>query len=685
MTTWPSLLDTTGIAADQPIADLLAWIRQPKIATDKTSLPGFSLARFQNNHRALADVIDVSAVVLDDDASGLTVEDIAAGLADVAAGVVYSTHSSTPGAPRTRTILFVSRPMTAAEHSRVWTHVAALVKTRGLIADEQAKDASRLWFVPAIQPEATFYYAEFGAEPLDVDAILTLAPACEGEKALIVADDADDVTDADELAYRRDLYTAYLKTTPLIRCPQNRGHGDTNLFTVVQYGAYDLQLPTEDVLELVRAHYDPRNDRQWGDELEERVAHKSKTAKTGSTRPRLEPPPRELAHIFANTPTASEPTKEDVVRAPTSTDGPLVVSWGAWHIVPPRPTYLVEGLIPAATVGMFVAQGSSLKTWTALDVGRAIASGEAWLGRFPTKKGRVVILDFESGEYELHRRMYLLNGGQEIDGLGASCYPNARIDDEAVWKQLATMKDLALVIVDSLAAGAPGVDENDTRVSTPLKMAARFTEATGASVLFIHHSRKDDGDDRKMVRGSTAIYADCDWAFRFNDVSETESARQMRMTCIKPCMGAKPAPIPIELTDEHGLRYVDDKPEPVKSVADSERDVQAAILLALEARGFIATKRKIREAVNMGTNRVDPELDVLLKQGRVVHIEGQGYALDDDSKRRARVIEAASKTFFASAAQLGSASFTSTRFVEELIRLGVVGRSAEGRLLVSSN
>src|SRR5262249_41022474 len=74
---------------------------------------------------------------------------------------------------------------------------------------------------------------------------------------------------------RRKLYEDFLKTTPKIRCEAHRGKGDNLLFDVVQYGAWDLALPTQDVLELIREHYDPRNDREWGDELEERVHHKS--------------------------------------------------------------------------------------------------------------------------------------------------------------------------------------------------------------------------------------------------------------------------------------------------------------------------------------------------------------------------------------------------------------------------
>jgi hypothetical protein len=331
---------------------------------------------------------------------------------------------------------------------------------------------------------------------------------------------------------------------------------------------------------------------------------------------------------------------------------------------------------------MLVAQGSSLKTWTAIDIGCAVASGTPWLGKYPTRRRRVLIADFESGEYEIGRRVRLVKRGRDVSWLGSCSYPSARMDDEAVWKQMAGMDDLGLVIVDSLAAGAPGVDENDARVAMPLKLAARFTEATGAGVLFIHHARKDDGDDRKMVRGSTALFADLDWGYRFLDVSEADGTRRMSMVCIKPCMGPKPSPVPIELSDAHGLRYVDEDeraPDPAKA---SDEDVQAAILLALETQGPIPSKRKIREIVSAGTKRVDTELDALIKLHRVVELSGKGYAVDDDQRRRDRVFRAARGTIFGSTAQLGKASYTDTRFVESLVRAGEIARSADGRLIV---
>lgn len=477
-----------------------------------------------------------------------------------------------------------------------------------------------------------------------------------------------------ERDYRRGLYVDYLKQAP--PCIQGQG-GDQRLFEVVQHGAYDLQLPTADVLELVATHFDPKCEPPWGGELVERVTHKAHSAKTTSTRPRAEPLPRDLRHLVLEPPPKPPPPpakKDDSVDA----DG---MFWDAWDIPVKPPEYLVEGLIPIETVGMLVAHGSSLKTWTALDMGRAIATGRPWLDRFPTRKGRVLVVDYESGLYELRRRIWLLERGK-VPGLGAWPYPDLRIDDPKMWERLASLKDIGLVVIDSLAAGAPGVDENDARVASPLKMAARWSNETKASVMFIHHSKKDDGDDRKMVRGSTAIYADCDWAYKFEQVDETSAYRRMHMVNIKPSMGKKPMPVPIELTDEGLFYFESSDAKPTRDASPDE--IQSAIRLAL-SNGPIPTKDKIAAAIGVREQKVTPEIKALEVLKRIKLIKGVGYCLDGPNERAQRIIKVVSGyAYWRSEAQIAKAAYVDTADVEAVIAAGIVVRSAEGRYLVSA-
>lgn len=326
-----------------------------------------------------------------------------------------------------------------------------------------------------------------------------------------------------------------------------------------------------------------------------------------------------------------------------------------------------------------------MKTWTALDIARCVSKGAPWLDRYATRAGRALVVDYESGMYELRRRIHLLEGGA-LAALGAWCYPEGlRIDAPEFWKEIAKVDGLELVVIDSLAAGAPGVDENVTNVAMPLKLAALFTEATGASVLFIHHSRKDDTDDRKMVRGSTAIYADCDWAYRFDPVEETKAYKRMYMACIKPCMGPKPDPVHLELTAGGTLVWFDEDDAPkAKAAEDTPEAIRAAIKLALEREGSIETKAKVAAAVGRRLDKVVRELDALVVRKEVVLVPGTGYALDGPAERVSRIRAiAAGYAYWRTPAQLAKAASVSAADIEAAIREGHIARSAEGRFIVT--
>jgi hypothetical protein len=357
------------------------------------------------------------------------------------------------------------------------------------------------------------------------------------------------------------------------------------------------------------------------------------------------------------------------------------IFWDNWDEPLPPVKWLVEGLIPQGTVGAFVAHGSSLKTWTMLSIASAVAKGKAWLDKYPVSQGKVVILDYESGRYELRRRVLLLEKGKVV-GLGAWSYPSQRIDDVNFWIELGNEEGVVLVCVDSLAEGSsPGVDENSKDAAFPLQLAAKFTEATGASVLFVHHSKKDDsGDARKVVRGSTAIYAALDWCFAFENVADTEGYRRMLMTSIKPCMGAKPPPVPLELTDK-GLTMFEVGEKPTK--ASPPAQIQAAIRLAL-AGGPVENKAKLAAAIGIRKEIVTPELDAMVVRGEVAFLRLKGYVLDGEEHRRKRVIEAVTNNpHTRNKGTIAKAADVDTQTVDECLENGIIFKSADGRFIVA--
>ncbi len=77
-----------------------------------------------------------------------------------------------------------------------------------------------------------------------------------------------------------------------------------------------------------------------------------------------------------------------------------------------------------------------------------------------------------------------------------------------------------LVILDSLPASAPDVDENSSEVRRLLDVLGRVSEKTGVVSLVIHHARKPHedavGGAKMSVRGSGAIFDACSSLFVFS-------------------------------------------------------------------------------------------------------------------------------------------------------------------------
>jgi hypothetical protein len=122
-----------------------ALTRFPVIgATNKLDLPAWSPARFSPGRTRSADaVVDLSCMVLDHDAGD---PDAALDAWSGLIAVAHSTWSHTEDAPRFRVVLPLARPIPANRWSAAWSWASE----RGPEADRSCKDASRLYFRPAV-------------------------------------------------------------------------------------------------------------------------------------------------------------------------------------------------------------------------------------------------------------------------------------------------------------------------------------------------------------------------------------------------------------------------------------------------------------------------------------------------------------------------------------------------------
>ena len=167
---------TTGGYAEITWAAFLGFVSEPTSAPKKEDLEGWSPAKFAGNTRSGANVELVSCIALDDDKSGLPIEQVVAIWSGLG-GAVHTTFSSTPQHPKYRIVLRCSRDVTAAEYVRVRQYVRDHAAKCGQTLDDGAKDASRFWYVPGRAEGAPYEWRELVGEPLPVDKILAAAPA----------------------------------------------------------------------------------------------------------------------------------------------------------------------------------------------------------------------------------------------------------------------------------------------------------------------------------------------------------------------------------------------------------------------------------------------------------------------------------------------------------------------------
>jgi hypothetical protein len=205
------------------------------------------------------------------------------------------------------------------------------------------------------------------------------------------------------------------------------------------------------------------------------------------------------------------PGDEPAQSAPTGSRS-LFVSCADLLKNPPKPRYLVNGFIEEETTTLWFGQPANLKSFLALDLGVAIASGQQWAGQ-DTKQGAVVLLCGE-GHGGIARR---LNACLKQRGLPPEAVPFhvARhaidLSTRATVEHLTnTLTDLAprLVIVDTLAANFGPADENSTQAMNAfLQNVTQLRGALRCAVLLIHHVGHGE---KNRSRGASALEAGVD-------------------------------------------------------------------------------------------------------------------------------------------------------------------------------
>lgn len=172
-----------GLCCRMTFPELAMYLSRPTLANSKDAAGAWSAARYRDGIRRKSALVHSCALVVDVDQGG-DARAVAAALRQYRA-VVHSTFSSSPEVPRCRIVLALSQVVDAATYERLHSIVRSHLRERGFLADEAAKDASRLSFAPCIRVGSPFEFLLNAGTPLDAKSVLAAhaAPGRRGARA----------------------------------------------------------------------------------------------------------------------------------------------------------------------------------------------------------------------------------------------------------------------------------------------------------------------------------------------------------------------------------------------------------------------------------------------------------------------------------------------------------------------
>ena len=164
-----------------------------------------------------------------------------------------------------------------------------------------------------------------------------------------------------------------------------------------------------------------------------------------------------------------------------------------------RPAIL-EGLLRCGETMNIIAAPKTGKSWLSMGLGLSVVSGRKWLGRFWTRRGKVLIVDNElHPETSAHRLPRIaeamgIQSDEYADQLFVANLRGQLIDLNSLAEQLGSLEpgEFSLVIFDAFYRFIPkGFDENSNADMTAMyNMIDAVIARLKCAGVFIHHTSK---------------------------------------------------------------------------------------------------------------------------------------------------------------------------------------------------
>lgn len=279
--------------------------------------------------------------------------------------------------------------------------------------------------------------------------------------------------------------------------------------------------------------------------------------------------------------------------------------------------WLIEGLWGNEAVGCVGGTPKAGKTWLALEMALAVASGRPCLGRFPVKKpGPVLVFCAEDGPQAVQARVAGLARarGIDFDRLAVGWIDAAAILlDDTIHQQrlaatVAAMKP-RLLVLDPLVRLHRGDENSASDIARVLGYLRTLQREHHVAIVLVHHVRKSGAaQPGQALRGSGDLHA-------WGDSNAYLLMREGKPTLVVEHRAHRaPEPMVVRL-DGNPPRLV------IGAAVSTPVDEPLAerIVAALADRPL--TRTVLRERLAVRNETLGGAIDRLIAEGRLVRVE----------------------------------------------------------------
>jgi hypothetical protein len=296
--------------------------------------------------------------------------------------------------------------------------------------------------------------------------------------------------------------------------------------------------------------------------------------------------------------------------------------------------WLINELWAAQAVGLIGGEPKCCKSFLALEIAVAVASGRPCLGQFAVPKaGKVLLFAAEDALSVVRRRIEGIAARAAVDfqslDIQVITEPVLRLDRESDAQALQRTIEVhkpSLLILDPFVR-IHRIDENNSGEVAPLLAGLRALQRTyGLAIILVHHAKKGGAHERagQALRGSSEFHA---WGD--SNLYLRRDKRDRLTLSVEQRAGASRSGIALELTDDDrglGLSVITQLEEGDTQQSAKNQLLPDRIIAALSETPDPISLRLLRERCQSRTASICTAIEALMSAGQIVKTT-TGYAL----------------------------------------------------------